>query len=209
MNTSALRVVKLGGSLLSLPNVWGCLQEWLQRQAAARTVLIVGGGALVDTLRHYDEVHSLDPEVVHWLALDAMAITAKIAASSLPGATITADWTQVKSLPPATISVLDVCKLMNDDHASPGPPLPRAWEVTSDSIAARVAQVLKAEELVLLKSAVPAGAADCEGLAECGYVDPWFPNVASWLPRVRCVDLRSGGYPERHFAITAIENWRS
>jgi len=63
--------------------------------------------------------------------------------------------------------------------------LPHAWSVTSDSIAARLAQAVAAGELVLLKSAAPPpdlGAAD--------YVDEWFATAARDVPSVRIVNLR-------------------
>jgi hypothetical protein len=52
-----------------------------------------------------------------------------------------------------------------------------------------VASVLGASELVLLKSALPAGSASREAWARLGFVDPGFPRAARSLP-VRAVNLR-------------------
>ena len=46
-----IRVVKIGGSLLDLPDLSTRLSSWLNRQAPMPTVWIVGGGMAVDALR--------------------------------------------------------------------------------------------------------------------------------------------------------------
>jgi hypothetical protein len=75
---------------------------------------------------------------------------------------------------------------------APGDRLPHSWDVTSDSIAARLAAVVDADELVLLKSADPPaeGGASLLQWAARGYVDRHFPQAARNLI-VRCENLRS------------------
>ena len=68
--------------------------------------------------------------------------------------------------------------------------LPHCWEATSDSVAARVAEVGGAE-LVLLKS-VEIGTDDWEWAAREGHVDPIFPGIVARAGfRVRAVNLRT------------------
>jgi hypothetical protein len=74
--------------------------------------------------------------------------------------------------------------------------LPHSWDVTGDSIAARLGARLDAGELVLLKSGLPAGRATLRAAADAGYVDRYFPIAAAGLARIRCVNLRSEGFPE-------------
>jgi aspartokinase-like uncharacterized kinase len=69
-------------------------------------------------------------------------------------------------------------------------PLPHSWAVTSDSIAARVAVRLGAEELLLLKSAPLPPGIDRTGAARLGLVDPAFTAVARPLGRVLYLNLR-------------------
>ena len=69
--------------------------------------------------------------------------------------------------------------------------LPASWDVTSDTIAARIAEHLQARSLVLIKStAVPAGCTR-EGAAKLGLVDPMLPKAARLIPHVEIVNLRS------------------
>ena len=75
--------------------------------------------------------------------------------------------------------------------ADDGTPLPERWNVTSDSIAARVARALNADELVLLKSvAWPDG--DIAEAARRGIVDEHLPRELRLAPnlQVRVVNLR-------------------
>ena len=68
--------------------------------------------------------------------------------------------------------------------------LPASWDVTTDSIAARIAVRLGAGRLALLKSAdLPEGITR-EEAARLGLVDARFPRVARSLDQVECVFLR-------------------
>ena len=74
-------------------------------------------------------------------------------------------------------------------------PLPCTWQVTSDSIAARVAARIGADELVLLKSTLPSAASDLEYWSRHGFVDGYFASAAAGLA-VRAVNLRDTRYAE-------------
>ena len=71
--------------------------------------------------------------------------------------------------------------------------MPASWDVTSDSIAARIAAGLHASRLVLLKSASLPPGADRAEAARLGLVDPVFPSVARELKIVEYVCLREAG----------------
>jgi aspartokinase-like uncharacterized kinase len=87
--------------------------------------------------------------------------------------------------------VLDPIDFMDHvDGRVPGQRLPVGWHVTSDSIAARVADVVGASELVLLKSKLPDGGESSE------FVDEYFETAAANLSRLRAVNLRDPGFPE-------------
>jgi aspartokinase-like uncharacterized kinase len=196
-----VRVIKLGGSLLDWPDWPSAFRRWRRGQPAAADVMVVGGGAFVERLRELDRMHGLSAEAAHWLAIRAMSLTARLAAELLPEAklekgirTILArDKNSSDPFSGAENSshaffVVDVGEFLRSEIAA-ADALPASWDVTSDSIAARVARTLDADELVLLKSLLPECPARQEALAACGYVDAYFPRAARGL-RVRCVNLR-------------------
>jgi aspartokinase-like uncharacterized kinase len=191
------RIVRLGGSLLEDPQVRDRLRAWLALQPPAPTVLIVGGGPWVEAIRTAFARHALTEEAAHWLSVRAMGLTARLALELWPEATLLTELTEARAWRRlGAPAVFDVQKLLEADAASSAPVLPQNWSVTSDSIAALVAQMLGARELVLLKSALPAPACGIAEAAQQGYVDAYFPLAAAPLPVVRCVNLREGGFAE-------------
>jgi aspartokinase-like uncharacterized kinase len=188
MTSLPVRVIKLGGSLLDWPDWAGQLRRWLAAQSPAAGVLVVGGGALVDRLRELDRVAGLPAETAHWLAVRAMSLTAAAAAHRLAEATLVRSPGQLQLSSLGAPQILDVEEMLRHDQGTPAA-LPCSWDVTSDSIAARVATTLDAQELVLLKSSLPAPAEKGEAWAEAGFVDAYFARAARGLA-VRIVDLR-------------------
>jgi len=186
-----LRVIKLGGSLLEWPELSVRLHRWLAAQPPAANVLIVGGGPIVEGLRTIDRVQQLSASASHWLAIDAMSLTARILVELLPEAVLIDSLASINRTSGGAPHVLDVASLLRAEQGSDSA-LPESWDVTSDSIAAHVARQLNASELVLLKSTDPPQASDrqtANSLALAGYVDAYFPQVAGELP-LRCVNLR-------------------
>jgi aspartokinase-like uncharacterized kinase len=158
-------VVKCGGSLLSRRG-WPHLLRGLSPALAevGEPLWVVGGGAIVEGLRAIDAAGQLDTTLVHQLAIDLMAATARVVAAELDvGIVGTADGG----------GVLDAAAYL---AAAPAPALPVGWDVTSDTIAATVARAT-ARPLLLLKS-TPAPTADPAVAAAAGWVDAWFPRVA-------------------------------
>jgi aspartokinase-like uncharacterized kinase len=194
MSRQPARVIKLGGSLLDWPAWPAALRDWLARQAPAANISIVGGGPLVDQLRQLDRRHHFSPDAAHWLAIRLMSVTAAIAAELLPEARRVAALAELQFSAAAPLQILDVESFLRADENSPAA-LPKSWEVTSDSIAARVATVLGADEMVLLKSALPAAGSVRETWSRSGFVDAHFAHASSGLS-VRCVNLRASGFPQ-------------
>ncbi|MEX0679150.1 MAG: hypothetical protein WD063_18895 [Pirellulales bacterium] len=197
MTSPPLRVVKLGGSLFDWPGWVAPFRRWLAAQPPAVNVLVVGGGAIVDRLRALDRVQAMSAETAHWLAVRAMSLTAAIAAELVSEATLVDSLEQLHLSATSVPQILDVERFLRDEQGAAGA-LPCNWDVTSDSIAARVATALHAGELVLLKSALPAGPATREAIAQCEYVDAYFARAARRLP-VRFVNLRDAGFAEVAF----------
>ncbi|MBA4063774.1 MAG: uridylate kinase [Isosphaera sp.] len=158
-------VVKVGGSLFDHPRLGPGLRAYLAALAPADVLLVPGGGPVADAVRQLDRAHGLGEEAAHWLALRALAVTAAF----------------LRALPfGSRLNVLDCFAFAAEDEGRPGA-LPHTWDVTTDSIAARVAVVNRADRLVLLKSVdVPPGVL-WDQAADRGWVDRHFPTVAAGL----------------------------
>lgn len=192
-----LRVVKLGGSLLDMPDLGARLRAWLVQQEPADTILVVGGGTLVEAIRRRQDTEGLTDGAAHWIAIRAMAEQAEMLRSVLPEHERLTDITLAHAQrldSDVRLWMLDPYRFMREVDSRHATPLPESWDVTSDSIAARVAELCDADELVLLKSAQPPQGSFAE-LASTGYVDRFFPQAAANLRSVRFVDLRADRVP--------------
>ena len=193
---NGVRVVKVGGSLLDFAGLAAALRTWLARQPPLATVLVAGGGPFTDAVRAADERFALSEETSHWLCIDALAVSARLLAGLLPEAeflprcTVRELLQRLTATSPGSTFVFDIETYLREEEPRHSKPLPHTWSVTSDSLAARLAEALEVEELVLVKSGLPSIAA-LHSAAEAGYVDPYFPQAAARLRRVRCVNLRS------------------
>lgn len=192
-----MRVVKLGGSLLDVPNLADRFERWYQRQPPMVSIVVVGGGASVDVLRDFDRANNLDAATAHWLAIRAMQFNARIVESLLPKVMWGDSFDQMFTCDiEAGILIADPWKLLTETAASGALSLPESWDVTSDSISAWLAAKLAAEELVLLKSALLPTHATVEGASACGYVDPYFKEAVATVAHTRCVNLRDDSFEE-------------
>jgi aspartokinase-like uncharacterized kinase len=188
----SLRIIKLGGSLLDWDRLQPALTRWLADQPPARNVLVTGGGRLADRIRYYDQLHNLDPATAHLSAAMTMSVNARVVAGLLGGLEVV---TGIDELLAAGRSrgciVFDAYSfLANEEAGAEGDSLPQLWQVTSDSIAARVAEVAGADELVLLKSVLPRRGVTWSEVARQGLVDGYFPTLVTRLTQVRYVNLR-------------------
>ena len=201
MTRAVKRVVKLGGSLLDLEGLTSQLETWLARQSPALDIVVVGGGAAAQRIRRLDEEHQLRDAAAHWLAVEAMSENSLTLAERMPSAYLTVGPTDVDRQEARSLLIFDPLNFLRDaEPTCAGEHLPQSWDVTSDSIAARLAEVVDADELVLLKSALPAARTTYRQAADCGYVDRFFPRAATGFTEVRCVNLRDSQLPEARLA---------
>lgn len=180
------RVVKVGGSLLDLADLPRRLESWLARQQPATTLIVVGGGRLVDVIRQQQQAWGYADELAHELALRGMDLNARQLAAVSPGLELVPQWEPSLALEVGRAAIVECGGWAAQDAL-----FERSWRTTSDSIAAGVARRVRAAELVLLKSALPAAA------REAGeYVDPLFASHLTPELNVRLVNLTAEGFPE-------------
>ena len=184
-----MQVAKVGGSLLTLPDLPTRLLAWLDCQTR-ESVLLPGGGRLVDEIRRCARQFQIPDAPAHWLAVQAMTLQTHLLASLLPDSTVA-----------TTIDGCCEClsrsarAVLFDPHpllwADGGQSLPASWEVTSDSIAAFLAHRIAAERLVLLKSVGGQQPLSVSQAIAAGWLDTFFPRVVGQL-QVEWVNLRQG-----------------
>jgi aspartokinase-like uncharacterized kinase len=150
-------VIKVGGSLFDLPELGEKLVQMLSLPGMKKVLLVPGGGATANVVREWDRRHQLGEEVSHWLALQALSLNARFLANLLPASQReivgdlerrTESWRQGRWL------IADPYVVARADDGRQGC-LRHCWSVTSDSLAARIAVLVKARHLILLKSTDP------------------------------------------------------
>jgi aspartokinase-like uncharacterized kinase len=205
MTRARIRVIKVGGSLLECEQLPQLLTRWLAQadhdhaneaseKVARVDILIAGGGTLAEHVRQLDKRFALDSETSHWMSVSAMSCTSRLLASLLNAGPPCERWDDLQVIVSggrSQLTVFDAQQWLTEMEGShPGIRLTHDWQTTSDSIAGRLARVLCADELVLLKSTdIPTGI-DWRAATEQGLVDGRFLQIAAELPRVVCVNLR-------------------
>ena len=193
-------VIKIGGSLLLSPDFPSRMRTYLDQTRSERQLLIVGGGPAADFIRALDSSHAIGDNHSHRLALHALDLTAHILASLVPGLALTDRIEDLESLwSSPNVPILAPRNFVQEVDALFNHPLPAIWDVTTDSIAARVASHLGALELRLLKSRSLAPHQSVEYAAAHGLVDPVFPFVSSNIPRITFVNFRDDPPSTQYF----------
>lgn len=140
-------VIKLGGSMLGAPE----LAHWLSliaKYGDGKVVIVPGGGLFANSVREAQQISNASDEVAHQLALLAMdqfglllaGMNSELATASSELELAERGWQHrgIVWLP---------SKMAMADSS-----IPQNWQVTSDSLAAWLANKLGAEHLILVKS---------------------------------------------------------
>jgi len=186
-------IVKLGGSLAGNPR----LHEWLDMLSSAgrgRVVIVPGGGPFADCVRASQQRLRFDDRVAHNVAVLAMAQFAMV----LHG--------MCNSLVPATTPAA-IVDALGDERVALWLPMEAlrwesdslaSWDVTSDSLAAWLANRLSTTTLVLVKSASIPDGGTLQQYAELGIVDARFTQftrnaryAVNVVDATRCADIEA------------------
>lgn len=181
-------VIKLGGSLFDLKGLHEkILQSVGELPQESNIWLVPGGGKFADEVRRLDSIHHWPPETSHRIAMQTMSLAAKmltvqherfLKVQSL-------DVHECSAHPQMGIRVVDVVSLPGIER------LPSTWDLTSDSIAAWVAQQLPESNLVLAKSvALPESRLGLSQAVNQGLVDRRFPEYVQGIASLGWVNLR-------------------
>jgi len=181
-------VLKLGGSLLGFDRACEHLRLLLEDLERAPCIVVIGGGEAANELRRQFAAGHLSLEEAHWRCIEAMGRNAEQLAAQFPGAKFTPE-IRAGAFDTGLTFVDTYHFLREQEPYATGRKLAHNWDVTSDSIAGRLAVILEASSFWLLKSAPPP-CEDLPGLARAGYVDPFLPHLAADLPPTCAVDLR-------------------
>ena len=174
-------VVKIGGSLMSAPE----LKHWLDifvQFSDGHVIIVPGGGVFADAVRDAQQQTGISDATAHQLAVKAMdqygllltALNPKLAIASSELEIAERTWQH------RAILWLPSPMVLADDE------IPQNWDMSSDSLAAWLANKIEAKHLILLKSHRPKNAALNQLLAD-NLVDNCFADYAknqsfsSWI----------------------------
>lgn len=166
-------VLKLGGSLAESGRL--SAQFSLLRRARRPVVVVPGGGPFADAVRAAQKTLAFSDAAAHDMALMAMHQMAHamcdLEPRLVPAETLesmAAAWRRRR------VPVWLPLRLCNGDRR-----IPRDWSITSDGLAARLAERLCDAEIALVKSCPVRARASAATLARDGIVDPVFPIIVS------------------------------
>ncbi len=141
-------VVKVGGGVLAHREHFDAALASIGAAARdCRLLVVPGGGPFADAVREADRRLRLPDDAAHWMAVLAMDQYAHLVAARLAGSVIVEEPREIAT----ALSAGHVPVLAPSRWLRKADPLPHAWTVTSDSIAAWVAGRVGARRLVLVK----------------------------------------------------------
>ena len=183
-------VVKVGGSLLQIPDLSVRLNKWL-RNGSFQTILVPGGGGAADWIRKLDHVYRFSEVTSHWLAIRAMSLNAHVLSEVMGGVSVIECVKDVLLQDGSQIAwILDPQKMLCEKSKGSDRGLPCTWDVTGDSIAAWVTHQVSASTLFLLKAA-PLEDINCVRQAvDRGLLDSYFQTASRGIPRIIYVNFQ-------------------
>ncbi len=164
-------IVKVGGSLSETGRLPRALI--LVASAGRPVVVVPGGGSFADKVRNLQHVMKFDDAAAHRLAMLGMHQMAEVFIKIEPQLALAETLDDIaRILSDGRIPLWVPLPMMEDDDS-----VPRNWSTTSDTIAARLAELLGGAPLALLKSVDVVTAQSAEALSVAGVVDRAFPAV--------------------------------
>jgi len=184
-------VLKLGGSLLTIPDLMDRLETVICRLRPSSVLIVPGGGAAADVIRDLDRKLQLSPEKAHRDAIAAMSHNAALLCRLNKSLRLVQNYEEAKRVwSEGHSAVLDTFSfLFGLPDNNTGDSLPASWDITSDSIAAWTAQKWQADRLILAKSC-DAPETNLSALCQLEMIDKAFERTVGNL-RTEWLNLRS------------------
>ena len=166
-------VVKLGGSLAETGRLKSILS--LVSKAKRPVVIVPGGGPYADAVRDSQRALGFSDEAAHDMAILAMNQMG-LAMISLEKRLVAAETLTAirQARKDDRIAVWLPAKLCSSDRT-----IPRDWSITSDGLAARLAERLGGAHVVLVKSCTVNPSATASALGRAGVVDAAFAGIVA------------------------------
>jgi 5-(aminomethyl)-3-furanmethanol phosphate kinase len=166
-------VAKIGGSLLKSGEAASALK--VIAKARMPIVIVAGGGAFADQVRATQRTLGLSDKAAHRMAILAMHQNALALCDLAPGLEPVETIAEIHlALRRGQNPVWLPLKMCDRDRE-----LPQDWSITSDGVAARLAERLDQAEVILLKSCDVPAEAEAEALAIAGIVDTAFVEITN------------------------------
>ncbi len=105
----------------------------------------MGGGEFANLIRKYDDILNFSPDTSHWRAIDCMDIVARLTCDKVESAKIANTLKEAeKILSEGFTPILLTSNILKEDD-----PFNSSWDVTSDSIAAYISNIINAKLLIV------------------------------------------------------------
>lgn len=140
-------VIKIGGSLLGAPE----LSKWLEtivKKSNGNVIIVPGGGLFANSVREAQKISNMSDATAHQLALLAMDQYGIMLAAMNPQLVTASTELEIaeRGWQHRGIVWLPSKMVLADET------IPKNWQVTSDSLAAWLANKLDAQQLIIVKS---------------------------------------------------------
>lgn len=184
-------VLKLGGSLLTIPDLMDRLEAVIHRLHPSPVLIVPGGGFAADVIRDLDDRFQLAPEKAHRDAIAAMSHNGALLCRLNKSLRLVRNYDEALEVwSKGHAAVLDADSFLFGQPASnSGDSLPASWDITSDSIAARTARHWQADRLILAKSC-DAPETNLSALCQLRMIDRAFEKTVGNV-RTEWLNLRS------------------
>ena len=184
-------VLKLGGSLLAIPDLMNRLEAVICRLRPSPVLIVPGGGAAADIIRDLDQKLQLSLEKAHRDAIAAMSHNAALLCRLNKSLRLVRNYEEALQVwSECHAAVLDADSfLFSQPDNNTEDSLPASWDITSDSIAGWTARLWQADRIILAKSC-DAPETNLSALCLLGMIDRAFATSVG-LVRTEWLNLRS------------------